>query len=215
MLENEKKKSMLDSIRNDIAKEVTEVKVEENEVSEKTLRNRARRQKKKNKNIAHKDDVKIIKVNNGDEIKASISKFKEKYITNETNKEFLNLLESANNSNDEAFTEEDFLEAKMQNTSARVVVLDPSTDDLSLGKGYKWFLVRPLFVNEYMDFIKKFGPRENNPQEFLEFCFKKCLILPKMKDEEKDDIPSGTILTLYRTILDISDFNKKYRIIEV
>ncbi|MGL5712417.1 MAG: hypothetical protein ACRCX2_05305 [Paraclostridium sp.] len=215
MLENEKKKSMLDSIRNDIAKEVTEVKVEENEVSEKTLRNRARRQKKKNKNVAHKDDVKIIKVNNGDEIKASISKFKEKYITNETNKEFLNLLESANNSNDEAFTEEDFLEAKMQNTSARVVVLDPSTDDLSLGKGYKWFLVRPLFVNEYMDFIKKFGPRENNPQEFLEFCFKKCLILPKMKDEEKDDIPSGTILTLYRTILDISDFNKKYRIIEV
>ncbi|MGL5717433.1 MAG: hypothetical protein ACRCX2_30750 [Paraclostridium sp.] len=219
MLENEKKKSMLDSIRGELNKEevkAEETKAEEVGVSEKTLRNRARRQKRKqqqiNKSIPKEATINVVP---DSERLVKLSNFKNKYIESEINKEFLDMLESANSSNDEAFSEDEFLEAKMNNSSARVVILDPSVDDISLGKGYKWFVVRPLFVNEYMDFIKKFGPRETKPQEFLEYCFKKCLILPKMTDEQKDDVPSGTILTLYRTILDISDFNKNYRIIEV
>lgn len=225
MVENQAKKSMLDAIRGELAKEKENETVHEeiqvDEVNKKTLKNRERRQKKKlqknGKVLENKDSVKIETVSPIEQGVADekIRLFREKYIEREVNKEFLNLLELANSTNDEAFPEKDFLEAKIINASSRVVVLDPSTDDLALGKGYKWFLVRPLYVTEYMDFVKKFGPRESKPQEFLEFCFKKCLILPKMDDKQKEEIPSGTILTLYRTILDISDFNKKYRIIEV
>ncbi|MGL6099082.1 MAG: hypothetical protein ACRCZ9_03420 [Fusobacteriaceae bacterium] len=214
MLENETKKNMLDSIRGELKKEPIVSNKTEEIVNKKTLKNRERRQKKKqiNKSIPKI----IIKQELGEEEKKTrLTAFKLKYIEKEVNKDFLDLLNVANSSNDEAFSEEDFLEAKMENSSARVIVLDPSTDDIALGKGYKWYLVKPLYVTEYMDFVKKFGPRESFPQEFLEYCFKKCLILPKLTEEKKEEIPSGTILTLYRTMLDISDFNKKYRIIEV
>jgi hypothetical protein len=226
-MEFEKKTSIIDSIRGEFEKEKKEVKKEEVktektqvetneiEVSAKTLRNRARRKKKKEK-IIENPESKIVGIEKFLKPKTTeILLFKEKFCESETNREFLTLLDSANNSNDIAYTEEDFLEARSKHETARAIILDPSVDDIALGIGYKWFLVRPLYVNEYMDFVKEHGPRETKPKEFLEFCFEKCFLLPKMTNEQKSEVPSGTMLTLYRTILDISDFNKKYRIIEV
>ncbi|MGL5712365.1 MAG: hypothetical protein ACRCX2_05045 [Paraclostridium sp.] len=232
MIEKEKKDDLINSIRGELAaKKEDGVEIKENdkkEVSAKALRNRARRQRKKqmsqNQGLVNEETTSILsQIDKSKEVSkpltakdvSKILKFKEKFTSEEVNRDFLELLEKANTTNDIAYSEMDFLEARMEHETARVVILDPSVDDIALGIGYKWFLVRPLYVNEYMEFVSEFGPRETKPKEFLEFCFKKCFLLPKMTDQQKADVPSGTMLTLYRTILDISDFNKKYRIIEV
>lgn len=234
MLNDEKKLGLLDSIKNEFKKEKEqqlevkeEISVSNTEVSAKTLRNRAKRQKRKEarnkasvlsetKPILGEPEIfKKLNIKKDPAKETKLLLFKEKFCEDETSREFLSLLDSANNSNDIAYTEEEFLEARMEHETARAVILDPSVDDIALGIGYKWFLVRPLYVDEYMEFVRNFGPRETKPKEFLEFCFQKCFLLPKMTDEQKAEVPSGTMLTLYRTILDISDFNKKYRIIEV
>lgn len=222
MLNNDKKDEMLETIRKSLKAyhEKDEAKttlnaenavLEENKndknfpISKNKNRNRNRnRNRNKNKKVI--DDKKVEPA----DIDA-ILKFKEEYTSVEKNRKFLEFLSESTEAGDETFSEIDFLRERMKHSNSRVLVLEPSVDDIALKKGYKWYFIRPLYINEYMEFVKDFGPRETKPKEFLNFCISKCLLLPN----KKIDLPSGTMLTIYRTILDISDFNKMYKIVEV
>ncbi|MGL4449613.1 MAG: hypothetical protein ACRCTZ_00305 [Sarcina sp.] len=213
MLDKNEKESILASIRSSVLEEKKEEVVETTEVVKdekisisKKRRNRNRNKKKKNP---------IVQINELAGVDPSILAFKEKYMEDEKNREFLRFREVAKMQGDDVFDEIDFLSTRMKHTASRVLILEPSIDDLALKKGQKWFLIKSVYTDEYMQFVKEFGPRETKPKEFMEFAIKKCVLLPKMSEKELLSIPAGTLLTIYRTILDISDFNKMYKIVEV
>lgn len=230
MLDKDKKDEMLDTIRKSLQayhEKKDEIKNTENtESTESTVpvekgndknfpisknkrRNKNRNRNRNKKNLANNEATPNIIPSD----MSAILKFKEEYSSVERNRKFLEFLADSTEAGDETFSETDFLREKMKHSNSRVIILEPSVDDIALKKGYKWYFIKPLYVDEYMEFVKDFGPRETKPKEFLKYCLEKCLLLPNLKDEAT--LPSGTMLTIYRTILDISDFNKMYKIVEV
>lgn len=213
MIGKDEKKSILADIRssvlNEVKEEVVEVKSEEKISISKKRRNRRKKGKKPTENSP------IVEINKLAGVDPKVLAFREKYMEDEKNREFLSFRERAKIQGDEVFEEYEFLETRMKHTASRVLILEPSIDDIALRKGQKWFLIKSVYTDEYMQFVKEFGPRETKPREFMEFALKKCVLLPAMSEKELLSIPAGTLLTLYRTILDISDFNKMYKIVEV
>lgn len=219
MIGNEEKKSILDSIRNSVIKENEVEKLEEPKVEEEKIsiskKKRKNRNRNRNRNKKPVSNNPIVEVQKLTDMSPEILAFKEKYTEDLKNREFLEFRDKSELLGDEVFSETDFLETRMKHTTSRVVILEPSIDDLILKKGQKWFLLKSVYTKEYMEFVKEFGPRETKPKEFMEFALKKCVLLPKFEENEVLSLPAGTLLTLYRTILDISDFNKMYKIVEV
>ncbi|MGL5716483.1 MAG: hypothetical protein ACRCXX_14200 [Cetobacterium sp.] len=215
MLGKNEKESILASIRSSVLEERKEEIVEKETISsvpeEKISISKKRRSRNRNK----KKKSPIIKINELAGIDPKILSFKEKYMEDEKNREFLRFMNAAKIQGDEVFDEMEFFSVRMNHSASRVLILEPSIDDLALKKGQKWFLIKSINTDEYMQFVREFGPRETKPKEFMEFAIKKCVLLPKMDEKELLAIPAGTLLTIYRTVLDISDFNKMYKIVEV
>lgn len=142
-------------------------------------------------------------------------RFKEEYLKDKTILEFIEYLESSKKRGDEVFEVDFMIKEKMKHPKIRVMIIEPSADDLALGKGNRFLLVKPIYQNEYMEFVKTFGPRESNPGKFMEFSILNGVIFPSISEEEVKKLPTGTALTIYRTITDISDFNKQIKILEM
>lgn len=168
--------------------------------------------KKKNKNgkiEKNKLKVKALYIND------SFEKWKENFLSNETNKDFIELIGFYKKNNFEIFTDEEFLKIKYEHPLTKVIILDPSFSELNVGKGGTTYLIKPLYTDEYNYFIKNIGTRDEKPEEFLKYCLEKSVLYPEFNNERYDKLGAGTILALYKYILEISDFTKTIRVLEV
>lgn len=192
---------------NEIKDEQKEIiKVPENIVN----KNRYKKNKKRNKNKKQdKTEVKVINTI------SSFDKWKEEFLSDETNKEFMNLLQFYRDKSFTVFTDDDFLKNKYEHPNMRTVVLDPTLLEINAGKGGTCYLIKPIYTDEYNYFLKNIGTRDQKPEEFMKYAIKVGVLYPKFTDEMLDKTGAGTILALYNYILQFSDLTKTIKILEV
>lgn len=166
--------------------------------------------KKRNKNrhaVFKKEPV--------DKVPASFETWKANFLADETNKEFLELLDYYRSKNFTVFTNEEFFENKYKHPQMRTVILDPNLLEINAGKGGNAYLVKPLYTDEYNYFLKNIGTRDEKPEEFMKYAVKTGVLYPKFDDEKINRTGAGTILALYNYILQFSDLTKTIKILEV
>lgn len=177
------------------------------EAAKKRIKNKNKRNKR-NKNFKSVEKVEEKKVDPYEE-------WKEKFLSDEINKDFMDLLDYYRTKNFNIFSNEEFLKNKYNHPKMKTVILDPTVLEENAGKGGNAYLVKPLYTNEYNYFLKNIGTREENPEEFMKYAVKIGVLFPKFTDEILDKTGAGTILALYNYILQFSDLTKTIKILEV
>lgn len=209
IVKDEKKLSNVSEKTNEnINKEETNVKPIESQIIK--FKN-SKRNKRKHRRKDIKQEVK-------EEIKNVPSLFedwKQNFLNDKTNKEFLELLNYYRSKNVSIFTDEEFLENKYKHPQARTVLFDPTLLEINAGKGGTAYLVKPLYMDEYNYFLKNIGTREEKPEEFMKYAIKTGVLYPELDDKQIDITGAGTILALYNYILQFSDLTKTVKILEV
>lgn len=194
--------------------EEKEVKKDEHEIinvqaaAKKRLRNKGKRNRN-NKKFKNKEVILEDKASN------PFEEWKEKFLSDETNKEFMELLDYYRIKKFNIFSNEEFLKNKYEHPKMRTVVLDPTVLEENSGKGGNAYLVKPLYTDEYNYFLKNIGTREEKPEEFMKYAIKVGVLFPKFTDAILDKTGAGTILALYNYILQFSDLTKTIKILEV
>ena len=168
--------------------------------------------KKKNKK---KVDIVPEEYKEVDKIKTDFENFKEDFFKKENIKSIISYIENYKEEDPDMFDSEILALCKYQHPGMKIVAIEPNEMQEELGVVTKFWIVKPLYRKEYTDFTKNYGHREEFPDEFVDFAIKKCLLHPILKDEEFNTLPSGTVITLHHTIMELSDLNKKFKIIEV
>ena len=170
----------------------------------------------KNKNKSNKRNQNFKSVEKVEEKKVDpYEEWKEKFLSDEINKDFMDLLDYYRTKNFNIFSNEEFLKNKYNHPKMKTVILDPTVLEENAGKGGNAYLVKPLYTNEYNYFLKNIGTREENPEEFMKYAVKIGVLFPKFTDEILDKTGAGTILALYNYILQFSDLTKTIKILEV
>lgn len=170
------------------------------------IKNKNKRKNKKRNKIEIK---KVIEEN------STFDKWKTQFLSNELNQEFMKTFEFYRANNFSIFSDEEFLENKFKHPLAKTIILDPNFSELNAGKGGDAYLIKPMYTDEYNWFLKNVGTRNDKPEEFLDYCLDKCILFPRYKKEEFDKRGVGTILALYKYILETSDLTKTIRVLEV
>lgn len=201
--------------KNKEIKEVTqEIKQDiENSIKEETkipvVKNNRNKKRKNRKNKT----ANLIKVVEKTEDK--YEEWKKDFLSKDVNKEFISLLEFYRTKNFNIFSDEEFLQAKFTHPLSRTVILDPTLNDINAGKGGDAYIIKPLYMNEYNHFIRNIGPRDEYPEEFIQYAIEKCVLYPIITKEKLDIIGAGSVIALYKYILEFSDLTKTIRVLEV
>ena len=148
-------------------------------------------------------------------ISDSFEKWKKDFLSDETNKDFMNLLQFYRDKNFTVFSDEEFLKNKYEHPQMKTVVLDPTLLEINAGKGGNCYLIKPLYTDEYNYFLKHIGTRDEKPEDFMKYAVKTGVLYPKFNDEQLEKTSAGTILSLYNYILQFSDLTKTIKILEV
>ena len=141
--------------------------------------------------------------------------FKEEYTKDEKVKNLILLFDKLRSDGVNIFDNDFFIYQKMKDPNIKLVLLENSYDDIMLNKKENIFLVKAIYHNEYQEFIKEYKSREANPVKFMEFVIEHGVLFPIDKNDINKKFTSGEVLSLYDTIINMSDLNKRYRIIEV
>lgn len=194
-----------------IAKVEVPAPIVENELPKKIIKKNKWKNKKNKKNF---NKIDIINENVLED--NEFSKIKSEYLEKEEFQNFQNFLEDHKKTGASVFEFDFFLKHKIKEPSIKTIIIDPSIDDISRGVKNRFYLVRPLYINEYTEFKNQFGKREENDEKFMKFMIEKTVIYPEgITAQQIEVMPTGTLLSLYTTVLDMSDLNKSYRILEV
>ena len=187
------------------------VEIPENKdiISVPKYKNNKRRNRKKHKknNELKKEEISVIK--------DDFEKWKEEFLLDETNRDFMNLLQFYRDKNFNVFSDDEFLRNKYEHPQMKTVVLDPTLLEINAGKGGNCYLIKPLYADEYNYFLKNIGTREEKPEEFMKYSVKTGVLYPEFTDAMLDKTSAGTILSLYNYILQFSDLTKTIKILEV
>lgn len=146
---------------------------------------------------------------------SKFKEFKESFIKDEKVKNLLLLFDKLRSDGVKIFDNDFFIYQKMKDENIKLILMEPTTDDIMLNKKESMFLVKAIYPTEYQEFIKEYKSREANPVKFLEFVISKGVLYPTIKDDLNKSFTSGEVLSLYDTIINMSDLNKRYRVIEV
>lgn len=165
---------------------------------------------KKNFNQNKNNDYKKV-----EHIKTDFEKFKDEFFSKESVKEVIDYIEFYKEEDPTIFDKETLAKLKFEHPGMKIVMIEPNDIQEELGIQAKFWIVKPLYKNEYTNFTKTFGHREQFPDEFIDYTVKNCVVFPVLKDNEFEKISSGSVITLHHTIMEISDLNKKFKIIEV
>lgn len=142
--------------------------------------------------------------------------FKEEFFKSERNQTLILFFKELRDNGETIFEDDYFILQKMLNPKIQMIILEPSEGDIALGKKSVYYLIKPVTPKEYQNFIIKFQSKEKNPEEYMKFIIESGVIYPNnSKLEYNERYTSGEAITLYDTIVNISDLNKRYRIIEV
>lgn len=142
--------------------------------------------------------------------------FKESLLEDPIKRKFLiEQLPNLRSSSYTTITNDEFIELKMNHPQLKAFVVDPNYDEITLGKSGSCYFIRPIYKEEYQEFLKEVGDYSTHVEEFQLFCLLKCVMFPKLTGEEIIKMPAGRSLSMYHIIKEMSDLNKKFQIIEV
>lgn len=148
--------------------------------------------------------------------KTEYEKFKIKYKKTGAYKDLKSVIELEKGlGNNEIFTLEEFLLNKFKHKESKIIIIDPTLEEMKLGKKQSFKIVKPMYSSEYNEFIKTVGQRDYYPEEFMKYMLKNCILFPKVSLEEIETLSAGVANILYSTCLQISTFNSTYKILEV
>lgn len=189
-------------------KDVELVKEHVETVKEDIVKNDQKKKFKKNKN--KKNYIKPV-----EKINYKFEDWKKDFLSKDVNKEFLELIKFYQDKNFNIFSIDEFLKHKFNHPLAKAVILDPTINEINIGKGGNAYIIKPLYMNEYNNFVKTIGPRDENTEAFIQYSIENCVLFPKLTNEQIDKIGAGSILALYKYILEFSDLTKTIRVLEV
>lgn len=175
---------------------------------------------KKNRNRKPVVETKkeIVPVEKGDIYSSEkFLKFKELFMSNQIVKDFMTSLDLYRERGFNIFDNNDyFIKAKMEHPNCRAVIVEPSLADITVGKAGNVYIVKPMYQKEYFAFQKLFGDRASHNEEFITYSILQCVLYPEnLTEQDIEKIGAGTIITLYNTISNLSDFNKNFTVVEV
>lgn len=142
--------------------------------------------------------------------------FKTKLLENEAAKDFIQVL--LPNYVKNGFTDisvNKYVSMKMKYPKLNAFILNPSFEDITIGKPGEIFFIKPLDLAEYKEFNLTIGKREEKIDEFLHFCLEKCIVYPEISLNDIAEMTTGKKMAIHGTIMNISDLNKTYNVIEV
>ena len=216
-------------IFNDLKKELLENTIQNSNTNapaekfeQKNIKNHFKKKKKKKNNINKTPDLRTDEEKIQDEViekaynSTEFLDFKEELLNNPDKRKFL--IEHLPNLRANGYTKitnDEFIELKMNNPQLKAFIVDPNYDEITLGKSGTAYFIRPLYKEEYQEFLETVGDYTDNLKEFQEFCLTRCVLNPKLSVEEIIKMPAGRSLSMYHIIKEMSDLNKKFQIVEV
>lgn len=162
-------------------------------------------------------DIEPVKKNNDPYQQEEFLVFKEEFMKNQIVKDFMTSLDMYRERGFNMFESNDFfIKAKMEHPDCRAIIVEPSIADISVGKGGSVYIVKPMYKKEYTTFQKVVGDRASHNEEFITFALLECILYPeRITEPDIEKMGAGTIITLYNTISNLSDFNKNFTVVEV
>lgn len=187
------------------------------EEANKTINSDNANNNKKNVRNKKRNNNKNIKPNISNDILDEYSKFKNEFLSNQVVKDFMTSLDLYRERGFNMFDDnETFIKAKYEHPNCRAVIVEPSLADITVGKGGNVYIVKPMYQKEYMNFQKIIGDRATHNEEFITYSLMQCTLYPEnLTESDIEKIGAGTIITLYNTISNLSDFNKSFTVVEV
>ncbi|MDK4523168.1 hypothetical protein [Fusobacterium necrophorum] len=211
----------MEDLKDKIFKEFQENLKKEEEVVEKTknteigIVKKKKKKKKKKKNEKTATEASLLPATNEFETPEFLS-FKSKLLENQAAKDFIQVL--LPNYVKNGFTDisvNKYVSMKMKFPKLNAFILNPSFEDITIGKPGEIFFIKPLDLSEYKEFNLNIGKREEKIDEFMHFCLEKCIVYPEISLHEIVEMTTGKKMAIHGTIMNISDLNKTYNVIEV
>lgn len=190
------------------------------ETSKKTI-DVKKKKKQKNKPVKMEQqksfDIELVKKNDDPYQQEEFLMFKEEFMKNQVVKDFMTSLDLYRERKFNMFDNNDFfIKAKMEHPNCRAIIVEPSLSDISVGKGGNVYIVKPMYKKEYTTFQKLFGDRASHHEEFITYSILQSVLYPEnITESDIEKMGAGTIITLYNTISNLSDFNKNFTVVEV
>jgi hypothetical protein len=221
MLDKEKKNEIFNELKKELF-EGSGVLDKKNALAENFKKRKKKKFKNKKNNINKLPDLRT----EDEKIKEEVVKkfynstefldFKESLLEDPVKRKFLiEQLPNLRSSSYTTITNDEFVELKMNHPQLKAFVVDPNYDEITLGKSGSCYFIRPIYKEEYQEFLKDVGDYSTHVEEFQLFCLLKCVMFPKLTEEEIIKMPAGRSLSMYHIIKEMSDLNKKFQIIEV
>lgn len=197
-------------------KEIKDEETKKQDIKETSnTKNRRNKFKKQSKVVPVESESKDIK--NDPYQEESFLKFKEMFMSNQIVKDFMTSLDLYRERGFNMFENNDyFIKTKMDHPNCRAIIVEPSLSDIAVGKGGNVYIVKPMYKKEYTNFQKIVGDRSTHNEEFITYALLQCVLYPfNISESDIEKIGAGTIITLYNTISNLSDFNKNFTVVEV
>ena len=221
MLDKEKKNEIFNELKKELS-EGSEVLDKKNAPAENFKKRKKKKFKNKKNNINKLPYLKTEDERIKEEVvekfynSTEFLDFKESLLEDPVKRKFLiEQLPNLRSSSYTTITNDEFIELKMNHPQLKAFVVDPNYDEITLGKSGSCYFIRPIYKEEYQEFLKEVGDYSTHVEEFQLFCLLKCVMFPKLTEEEIIKMPAGRSLSMYHIIKEMSDLNKKFQIIEV
>lgn len=221
MLDKEKKNEIFNELKKELS-EGSENLNKKNAPAENFKKRKKKKFKNKKNNINKLPDLKTEDEKIKEEVvekfynSTEFLDFKESLLEDPVKRKFLiEQLPNLRSSSYTTITNDEFIELKMNHPQLKAFVVDPNYDEITLGKSGSCYFIRPIYKEEYQEFLKNVGDYSTHVEEFQLFCLLKCVMFPKLTEEEIIKMPAGRSLSMYHIIKEMSDLNKKFQIIEV
>ena len=221
MLDKEKKNEIFNELKKELS-DSHENLDKKNAPAENFKKRKKKKFKNKKKNINKLPDLKTEDEKIKEEVvekfynSTEFLDFKESLLEDPVKRKFLiEQLPNLRSSSYTTITNDEFIELKMNHPQLKAFVVDPNYDEITLGKSGSCYFIRPIYKEEYQEFLKNVGDYSTHVEEFQLFCLLKCVMFPKLTEEEIIKMPAGRSLSMYHIIKEMSDLNKKFQIIEV
>ena len=221
MLDKEKKNEIFNELKKELSDGHEDLD-KKNAPAENFKKRKKKKFKNKNNNINKLPDLRTENEKIKEEVvekfynSTEFLDFKESLLEDPIKRKFLiEQLPNLRSSSYTTITNDEFIELKMNHPQLKAFVVDPNYDEITLGKSGSCYFIRPIYKEEYQEFLKEVGDYSTHVEEFQLFCLLKCVMFPKLTEEEIIKMPAGRSLSMYHIIKEMSDLNKKFQIIEV
>lgn len=216
------KEQIVAGLKNDLKKKEVEKPIEEKVDFTPKLNEKNKKKKKKKNRKPQINESTELKENLTEEQKNKIiqdkkfEKFSEEFQKDPVKNGFLvNTLSDLRSRGYTDITNETYLLMKMQHPALKAIIIHPDYDDLQENRTGCVYFVKPMYIEEENEYLSTYPDRRVNPEIYVKYALTKCIVHPRITEEEVYTIPAGRGLVIFNTIKNISDLTKKFEIVEI